>query len=202
MLSRYLPSENGLKSPTPQFSHDPNFIVFRGWTTILSFAGPAFGEVWSSDSAALLLDQTAGTCEMERIPSRRPVYFGNAASIAQLNVSLVETRSGQKVFFAREWPAGRFLHLVFLKEGSYTLHYSPAFSQVTLRRDILVSKPSADPVPHNFHPQLQTRLQTPRARLNFNAPFLASLHYRSTHLNFNSPFPEYNSAKGLRVPKK
>lgn len=201
MLSRYLPKENELQSPTPQFSHDPNFIVFRSWTTLLSLEAPDFGEVWSNDSAVLLMDQSAG-CGAERVPTRKPVYFGNAASVAQLNVSLVETRSGQNVFSARQWPAGRFLHLEFLKEGSYTLHYSPAFSQVTIHRDVLVRKPSSSPVPLNFHPQLQTQLQTPRARINFNAPFLSSHNNRSTHLNFNSPFPEYNSARGLRVPKK
>ena len=191
-----------IQSPTPQFSHDPNFITFRSWVTALSLKESVSTELWSNDTV-LFMDESSDTSEVEKLSTQGPVYFGNSASVAQLNVSLVESKSRKKVFSAQEWPAGRFLHLEFLKEGLYTLHYSPAFSQVNLRRKIraCTAASSSQPVPHNFHPRfLQARLRTPRSRLNFNFP--SSVQNHQTHLNYNSPFPEYNGARGLRTPKK
>ena len=191
-----------IQSPTPQFFHDPNFITFRSWVTALSLKEFFSTELWANDTV-LFMDESSDAYEEEKLPIQGPVYFGNSASVAQLNVSLVETQSRKKVFSAQEWPAGRFLHLEFLKEGLYTLHYSPAFSQVNLRRKIraCTAVPSTHTVPHNFHPQfLQNRLRTPRSRSNFNCS--SSLQDHQTHLSFNSPFPEYNGARGLRTPKK
>jgi len=185
MLRRYIPMEKGYQSSIPQFSHDPNFIAFRSWTTILSLEGTLPGEN-RADSNALFLNENVKDCGIERFPVRGPVCLRNPTRFAHLNITIVEARSGQEVFFARELPAGRFLHLEFLQEGAYTLHYSPAFSPATVHREIMVFLPASrqSSVPHNFHPQLQTRLQTPRARLNFN-----------------SPFPEYNAVRGLQAPK-
>jgi hypothetical protein len=181
MSNSDIQKENALQSPIPQFSHDPNFIAFRSWTTILSLEG-ALPVENPADSNILFLDENAKNSEMEMLPVRGPVCLRNPTRFTQLNVTIVSSQSGRQVFFVRELPGGRFLHLEFLQEGSYTLHYSPAFTPFTLHRQIRVFTPVSrqHSVPHNFHPQLQIRLQTRRAGLNFNAPF-----------------PEYNEPKSL-----
>ena len=173
--------EKALQSPIPQFSHDPNFIAFRSWTTILSLEGTLPIEN-PADSSLLFLDENGKNSRVEMFPARGPVCLRNPTRFTHLNVTVVCSQSGRQVFFAKELPARRFLHLEFLKEGMYTLHYSPAFTPVTLHRQIRVFTPVSrqHSCPHNFHPQFQTHLQTRREGLNFNAPF-----------------PEYNKAKGL-----
>ena len=161
--------ENALQSPIPQFSHDPNFIAFRSWTTILSLEGTLPAEN-PANSKILFLDENAKNSEIEMLPVKGPVCLRNPTRFTQLNVTIVNSQSGRQVFFGRELPGGRFLHLEFLKEGLYTLHYSPAFTPATLHRQIRVFTPVSGQhsVPHNFHPRLQTRLQTRRKGLNFN----------------------------------
>ncbi len=176
--------ENASRSPIPQFSHDPGYISFRHWTAILSLKGTIPKESRRND-AVLYLNEVPSS-RKEHLPVKGPVCLRNATRFTHLNVTIVNVRNGQKVFFARELPAGRFLHLEFLKEGVFTLHYSPAFSPVTLRRDIQVFAPAltTGSIPHNFHPRLQNALQT---------------HLGG--LSFNSPFPEYNGTRALRSLK-
>lgn len=175
-----------IQSPIPQFSHDPNFIAFRSWTTILSLKGILPDEN-PADSHVLFLNENADACESERVAVRGSFCLRNPTQFAHLNISFVCERSGREVFFVRELPAGRFLHLKFLQEGLYTLYYSPAFSPVTLRRNIqtFIPAPSSEPVQRNFHPSLQNchpksvfntsfshKLKTPIAKPTFNSPFL------------------------------
>jgi len=155
MLRRYIPMEKGFQSPIPQFSHDPNFIAFRSWTTVLSLEGTLPGEN-RADSNVLFLNENAKECGIERFPVRGPVCLRNPTRFAHLNITIVEARSRKEVFLGRELPAGRFLHLEFLQVGSYTLYYSPAFSPVTLHREIrvFIPAPLRRSVPRNFHPRL------------------------------------------------
>lgn len=152
MLHMQISKENALQSPIPQFSHDPNFIAFRSWTTILSLEG-TLPEENPSDSKVVFLSGNEKECEVERFPIQEPVCLRNPTRFAHLNITIVCARSGHEVFFARELPAGRFLHLEFLREESYTLHYSPAFSPVTLHRQIktFTLSPPVRPIPRNFH---------------------------------------------------
>lgn len=158
MFRRYITMGNAHQSPIPQFFHDPNFIAFRSWTTILSLEG-ILPEENPADSNVLFLDENADACGSERIPVRGPICLRNPTRLTHLNVAIVCAWSGQEVFFVRELPAGRFLHLEFLQEGSYTLHYSPAFSPVTLRQDIQVLAPirPASTIALNFHPCLKPK---------------------------------------------
>jgi hypothetical protein len=158
MLHQHSLSERALKPPIPQFSHDPHFVAFRSWTTILSLEG-VLPEESPSNAGVLFLDENADKFEPERMPVRGPVCLRNSSRFALLNVAIVCVQSGKSVFSVPELPAGRFLHLEFLQEGSYTLNYSPAFSQVTLRRSlqIVAPKESSSPVAPNFHPNLKPR---------------------------------------------
>ena len=185
MLRQYSQRENALQSPIPQFSHDPNFVAFRSWTAILSQEGILPEEARANEAFVFLGEDTKEN-RTEMLPVRGPVCFRNPTRFAHLNVTLVCARSGQEVFSVRELPAGRFLHLEFLQEGSYTLHYSPAFSQVTLHRNIQIFIPasSTDSIPHNFHPSLQTR----HAKWTFNSPLASKLQTPRSKLTFNSPF--------------
>jgi len=185
MSQQIASKEKALQSSTPQFSHDPGFIIFRSWTTILSLKGLSPEESRANESF-LFLNEDAKGCDTERLPVRGPVCLRNTTQFAHLNVAIVCGRTGERIFFAQELPAGRFLHLEFLQEGSYTLHYSPAFSSVTLRRNIQTFKPAAssESVPHNFHPSLQQR----HAKLNFNSPFSHKLQTPRAKLTFNFPF--------------
>jgi hypothetical protein len=158
MLRRYIQRGNALQSPFPQFFHEPSFIAFRSWTAILSLKG-TIPEETRANEAFLFLDESADACGTERISVRGPVCLRNPSRITHLNVAIVCARSGQEVFFVRELPAGRFLHLKFLQEGPYTLHYSPAFSPSTLRRDIHVFariRPTST-ITHNFHPRIKPK---------------------------------------------
>jgi len=157
MLHQHSLGERALQPPIPQFSHNPHFIAFRSWTTILSLEG-ILPEENPADSHVLFLGEDAAAHGSERISVRGPVCLRNPTRFAHLNVAIVCARSGQKVFFVPELPAGRFLHLEFLQEGSYTLHYSPAFSQTTLRRSLQVVARTApsSPLAPNFHPCLKT----------------------------------------------
>ena len=151
-------SERELQPPIPQFSHNPHFIAFRSWTTILSLEG-IIPEENPADSYVLFLGENVAERGSERISIRGPVCLRNATRFAHLNVAIVCARSGQKVFFVPELPAGRFLHLEFLQEGSYTLHYSPSSSQTTLHRSLQVvarAKPSS-PIAPNFRPRLKPK---------------------------------------------
>jgi len=158
MSNQDILKQNEIQSPIPQFYHDPNFIAFRSWTTILSLEG-ILPEENPADSHFLFLDENADTRGSERVPVRGPICLRNPTRLTHLNVAIVCAWSGQEVFFVRELPAGRFLHLEFLQEGSYTLHYSPAFSPVTLRRDIQVFAPirPASTIALNFHPCLKPK---------------------------------------------
>ena len=178
--------ENAPQSPIPQFSHDPNFIAFRSWTAILSLEGTLPAEN-PANSKILFLDENAKNSGIEMLPVKGPVCLRNPTRFTQLNVTIINLQSGRQVFFGRELPGGRFLHLEFLKEGLYTLHYSPAFTPATLHRQIRVFTPVSGQhsVPHNFHPRLQVRLQTRRGKMNFS-----------------SHFAEYNGMTGLQFPKK
>ena len=151
-------SERELQPPIPQFSHDPHFIAFRSWTTILSLE-KILPEENPADSHVLFLDENASACEPERMPVRGPVCLRNSTRFAHLNVAIVCAQSGKTVFFVPELPAGRFLHLEFLQEGSYTLHYFPAFSQTTLHRSLKVVAPkvSQSPIAPNFLPSLKPK---------------------------------------------
>jgi hypothetical protein len=155
-LHQHSLSEKALQPPIPQFSHDPHFIAFRSWTTILSLEG-ILPEENPADSLVLFMGESADACGTERIPVRQPVCLRNPTRFAHLNVTIVCARSGRKVFFVPELPAGRFLHLEFLQEGMYALYYSPAFSQVTLHRSLQIVAPKASnsPIAPNFHPQLK-----------------------------------------------
>ena len=156
MLHQHSLGERALQPPIPQLSHKPHFIAFRSWTTILSLEG-ILPEENPADSYVLFLDENATERGSERIPVRGPVCIRNPTRFAHLNVAIVCARSGQQVFFVPELPAGRFLHLEFLQEGSYTLHYSPAFSPKTLRRGLHVVARTAprSPIAPNFHPSLK-----------------------------------------------
>ena len=172
------------KSPIPEFDHNPNAIHFRGWMTPLSLDGEASGETGREEAVLFLKEND--TQGAERIPVRSQVCFGNPTRFAHLNVTLVEKRSHREVFFAQELPAGRFMHLGFLKEGAYTLYSSPAFSPITLRREIQVFTPVKDThsALYNISLQLQPRLRTPLL-----------------DLNFSSRFPEYKDGQDLPTPK-
>jgi hypothetical protein len=156
MLDQHSLREKVLLPPIPQFSHDPNFIAFRSWTTILSLEG-ILPEENLSDSHVLFLDDNADACGPEKMPIRGPVCLRNPTRFAHLNVAIVCARSGKEVFLVPDLPAGRFLHLEFLQEGSYTLHYSPAFSSVTLHRNIQTYVPESTTrfTRRNFHPSLK-----------------------------------------------
>lgn len=155
----------------PQFSHNPRFIAFRSWTVILSLKGTIPNEI-RRDETVLFMNEAAEEGRAEVLPVRKPVCLKNASRVAHRNVTLVCEQSGEKVFFARELPSGRFLHLEFLREGEYTLHYSPAFSEITLHRELrVVSSSSMVTAIRRFHPQLQTQLQTRRGEVRFNSPF-------------------------------
>ena len=151
-------SERELQPPIPQFSHDPHFIAFRSWTTILSLEG-ILPEESPSNACVLFLDENANACEPERLSARGPVCLRNSTRFAHLNVAIVCVQSGKTVFSVPELPAGRFLHLEFLQEGSYTLHFAPAFSQTTLHRSLQVVAPkvSKSPIAPNFHPSLKPK---------------------------------------------
>jgi hypothetical protein len=157
-LHQHSLSERELQPPIPQFSHDPHFIAFRSWTTILSLE-KILPEENPADSHVLFLDENASACEPERMPVRGPVCLRNSTRFAHLNVAIVCAQSGKTVFFVPELPAGRFLHLEFLQEGSYTLHYFPAFSQTTLHRSLKVVAPKAprSPIAPNFLPSLKPK---------------------------------------------
>jgi hypothetical protein len=153
----HIQKKNELQSSIPQFSHDPNFIAFRSWTTILSLRGTLPGEN-PADSNVLFLDENAKGNGAEILPVRGSVCLRNPTRFTHLNVTIVCARSGQKVFFARELPAGEFLHVEFLQEGSYTLRYFPAFSPITPHRDIRVAAIRlASNIAPNFHPRLKPK---------------------------------------------
>ena len=157
-LNQYIQRENLLQPPIPQFSHDANLIIFRRWTSLLSL-GKDLAEENHADSHVLFLDENADTPESERIRARRPVGLRNATQFAHLNITILCARSGKKVFFVPELPAGRSLHLEFLQEGLYTLHYFPAFSQKTLCRSLQIVasiRPTSTIAP-NFRPCLTSR---------------------------------------------
>ena len=155
MLRRYISKKGALASPIPQFDHDPNFIVFRSWSAILSLAGkiPQFPK---ADPTFLFLDENAEADEVGTLPVGKPVCLRNPGRYAHLNVTIVCARTGNEVFYAKELPTGGFLHLEFAQEGNFTLHFSPAFSQVTLHRSFRVAAPalSNSPIASNFHPSL------------------------------------------------
>jgi hypothetical protein len=157
-LHQHSLSERELLPPIPQFSHNPNFIAFRSWTTILSLEG-ILPEENPADSYVLFLDENIKAREPERIQVRGPVCLRNSTRFAHLNVAIVCARSGEKVFYVPELPAGRFLHLEFLQEGSYNLHYFPAFSQTVLRRSlqIVARKKPSSPIAPNFLPSLKPK---------------------------------------------
>ena len=172
MFHKYISPGKGSLSINPQFSHNPKFVAFRSWTVILSLKGTIPDET-QRDDTVLLMKEAAEEGGAELLPVGKPVWLRNVSPGTHLNITLVCVQSGEKVFSARELPAGRFLHLEFLREGSYTLHYSPAFTETTLHRNIRVMPPSpaVGSTPHHFHPRLQTRLQTRQGRVNFNTLF-------------------------------
>jgi hypothetical protein len=157
-LHQHSLSERELQPPIPQFSHNPNFIAFRSWTTILSLEG-ILPEENPADSYVLFLDENAAERGSERLSVRGPVCLRNATRFAHLNVAIVCTQSGKTLFSVPELPVGRFLHLEFLQEGSYTLHYFPAFSQTTLHRSLQVvaRAKSNSPIAPNFRPSLKPK---------------------------------------------
>lgn len=157
MFRRYIPREKTSLCLIPQFDYDPYFIAFRSWTATLSLEGAIPYET-RRGAAALFLDEEAAGCRAEVLSVRKQVCLRNPTRITLLNVTIVHAEGGQKVFFARELPAGRFLHLEFLKEGSYTLHYSPAFSNMTLHRNIRTFLPerTSHSESRNFHPSLKS----------------------------------------------
>ncbi len=148
--------EKELLPPIPQFFHDPSFVAFRSWTTILSLE-KILPDENPADAYVLFLGEKADAREPERISVRGPVCLRNPTRFAHLNVTIVCARSGRKVFFVPELPTGRFLHLEFLQEGSYHLHYAPAFSQTTLHRSLQVVARTApsSPIAPNFSPCLK-----------------------------------------------
>ena len=152
--------KNALQSPIPQFSHDPNFIAFRSWATILSLEGVIPDEN-PTGSNVLYLDEKPDACGSERVPVRGSLCFRNPTRFAHLNVRIVSSQSGKQVFFVRELPAGRFLHLEFLQEGSYKLNYFPAFGNVNLHRQIKVYNPPSRQrfIPRNFCSSLKSTWQ-------------------------------------------
>jgi hypothetical protein len=160
MLHRYIPREKVLQSSSPQFFHDPNFIDFRSWTALLSLQGVLPGEN-PAGPKALFLEEDAREYGIEQVPVKKPVCLRNPTRFTHLNVTIVCVQSGKKIFFAQELPSGRFLHLEFLQEGSYTLHYSPAFGQVTFHRNIRTckSEPTTRFTRRNFHPDLKPSWQ-------------------------------------------
>ena len=194
---------NSFQSPTPQFSHDPNFIAFRSWATILSLKGTLPAEN-PADSKVLFLDEHAKDRGVEMFPSRGPACLRNPTRFTHLNITIICTRSNRQVFFAKELPARRFLHLAFLKEGTYTLYYSPAFTSVTLHRQIKVFIPVSGQhsAPHNFHPQLQTRLQTSRAGLSFNSPFSKYMNEKKRLPDLKDCLPTLNGEDKGESQKK
>jgi hypothetical protein len=157
-LHQHSLSERELQPPIPQFFHDPHFIAFRSWTTILSLE-KILPEENPADSHVLFLDENADACDPERIPVRGPVCLRNSTRFTHLNVAIVCVQSGKSVFSVPELPAGRFLHLEFLQEGSYMLHYFPAYSQVTLSRSlqIVARKAPRSPMAPNFHASLKPK---------------------------------------------
>ena len=156
MSHQYSLGEKELLPLIPQFSHDPSFVAFRSWTTILSLE-KILPDENPADAYALFLGEKADARESERISVRGPVCLRNPTRFDHLNVTIVCVPSGRKVFFVPELAAGRFLHLEFLQEGSYNLHYAPAFSQTTLHRSLQIVPPKApsSPIAPNFHPSLK-----------------------------------------------
>ncbi len=140
MFRRYVPREKILSRLIPQFDYDPYFIAFRSWTATLSLEGTIPYET-RKDETVLFLDEDTQQSGIERLAVRKPVCLRNPTRFTLLNVTIVRSEGGRKVFFAQELPAGRFLHLEFLKEDSYTLHYSPAFGPITLHRAIQTFTP-------------------------------------------------------------
>ena len=141
MLHQHSLGEKELLPPIPQFSHDPNFIAFRSRTTTLSL-DRILPEENPDKTCVLFLDEKTDAHEPERMVAGGVACLRNPTRCAHLNVTIICAQSGKKVFFVPKLPAERFLHLEFLQEGSYTLHYSPAFSEVNLRWDIQVYVPS------------------------------------------------------------
>lgn len=158
MSRRYVPLKKAIASPVPPFSHDPNVINFRLWTALLYINGQIPEEIrWNE--TVLFLDEDAEACGTERIAVRAQVRVMNPMRCSLLNVSVVHAHSGDRAFYAQELPAGKFLHLEFLQEGAFTLNYSLAFSQATLRRELRVVAPARPPlkIAPNFHPSLKPR---------------------------------------------
>jgi hypothetical protein len=156
MFRRYFPKEKMYTDLAPQFTHDPFFISFRSWTAVLALDG-MLPEENHSGQEFVFLDEKAEKDVTEVIPVKKPVCLRNSTRFSHLNLTIVCSRTKQEIFNAKELPAGRFLNLEFLKEGAFTLYYSPAFSQVTLRRNIqtFAPAPAKRPVPANFHPSLK-----------------------------------------------
>ncbi|NIQ02585.1 MAG: hypothetical protein GWM98_21250, partial [Nitrospinaceae bacterium] len=144
-----------LSIPIPKFPHDPGYIRFRSWTALLYLEGQIPHEIRLNERI-LFLDKEADRCGVERIPVKSRVCLKNPTPVSLLNLAIVCGWTGQEVFGCRELPAGRFLRMEILREGSYTIHYTPGFTQTTLHRDIRViaaAPPSSKKAP-NFHPSL------------------------------------------------
>lgn len=158
MSRRSVPLKKTIALPVPPFSHDPNVIKFRLWTALLYLEGQIPEEIrWNE--TVLFLDEDAEACGTKQISVRTSVRVMNPTRYSLLNVSVVRVRSGDRVFYAQELPAGKFLHLEFLQEGAFTLHYFPAFRPATLRRELRVVPlaPPASKIAPNFHPSLKPK---------------------------------------------
>ena len=158
MFRRYVPREKENPSQIPSFDHDPEFIRFRSWTALLSLSGE-IPEGHRPDEVTVFLDEQEEAYESETVRTGQSLSLRNSTRFALMNLGIVCGRTGEPVFHAHELPPRRKLRLEFIKEGHYSVHYSPAFSGVTLRRNLRVvpSQKNSTHLSSNFQPRFRSK---------------------------------------------
>jgi len=129
--------------------HDPEYVKFKYWSTLLNFSENYPNEVWNKQRTILLNNGQDESSSLQDI-TNTSISLQNNYNFPVFNLYIYSSNTEKVVFELPELPEKKSIKLEFNKEGVYELYFSAAGSS-SISKTILDISRTKISYSKNFH---------------------------------------------------